>query len=203
MAAASPSDANGDLQVSDELSQAVRRGNVADVTRKLIDLGEPQEGTVNDRYSHRDTLLMDAARYNKEPLIAFILIRSGADPTLKDKSEMTALHYACRDRDAHVQIVKLLLKIPEVVSGLEHKNKFGNTALMEAVFENSHLCVSRLLGAGARFDSSLRYTSPARWQGMSVMEAARIHAHTHPEVFDVLCHPGVLMCLTCCVIQVC
>ena len=182
MAAAAPPDDDLDLPMTSELSEAVRRERVNDVMNNL----GPH---VNDRYVHRDTVLMQAARHNINFTVTELLLQAGADPTLTDGSEMTALQYACRDRDTHVQIVEILLELPEVVSGLEHKNKFGNTALMEAVFENSHLCVSRLLGAGARFDSSLRYTSPARWQGMSVMEAARIHAHR--DVFAALINAGV------------
>ncbi|ESO95765.1 hypothetical protein LOTGIDRAFT_66582, partial [Lottia gigantea] len=76
------------------------------------------------------------------------LLLEGADVTIEDDDDgMTALMFACQEYVANSStILQLLL---EVKSDIEHFNRFGLTALQEAVAEGNISCVEALLKYGA------------------------------------------------------
>ena len=174
-----------------EFCTVIRQG---DFNRVLWHSRVSRQPVDNDMIHGRfegDTALMLAVRLNNLD-ITEVILNHAADAALKDDFGNTAFHYACHKRDARHRILdRLLSSCPDSLMCLEEKNVFGNTVLMEAVYEKSRECVRLLLRAGARFDPSWRYTTPFTWEGMTVVEAARVHRHR--KMIDVLIDPGVLM----------
>jgi len=78
----------------------------------------------------RSPLMHAILAEDADPEIVRLLIDNGANVNLKDYGqEWTALHFAARD--CHIEIVKILI---DNGAEIDPRNTFGNTPLMEAVY---------------------------------------------------------------------
>ena len=135
------------------LRKAVHDRNVSEVKQLL-----PKIENINARPDDdpdKDTYLMICARTHSDGEIAQLLVEAGADFTLTGHNGQTAFHMACRDQDAHAEVLETLLKLagrPGACDAayLDVKNAKGNTALYEAQeVHNSPRCALLLRDAGA------------------------------------------------------
>ena len=134
------------------LYEAIREENLPEVIEQVQHVS-----SINYQYKGW-TFLMVCARNNTSRDIADVLIRQGADCSLSNSHGYTAFMCACLDRDRHAPVMQALLELYSRTSSfyflksrtdLNVKNSYGNTALMEAVDEDSPRCADMLLRAGA------------------------------------------------------
>ena len=87
------------------------------------------------------TCLMRAVRKGHEEVVTELLQQEDCDPRLENSYKNTALHYACIN--GRVGMVRQLASHPRQGS-LISQNKWGNTAIMEAVSQGEAECVLAL-----------------------------------------------------------
>jgi ankyrin repeat protein len=127
-----------------ELLESVLLNNISAVKRLV------SEG-VDVNFKHETTymtpLMYACSKGYSE--IAFILLAAGADVTLTDKEEATALNYAClmtKDIDIIQMIIRYGVEINNTTKTL------GHTPLMDAVVGNNIDAVKLLVKMGAKLD---------------------------------------------------
>ena len=145
----------------------MRYKDVHEVTRLLTS----SDTDVNVRHAdeYRMTALMWAACYTRTPDITNVLLQHGADPSLTDDYNRTAVLMSCYNSDANLAVLQTLLSVPGVCDLLEVKDNGGHTAVMMAVACNSPRCLQMLVDKGAvcggTFGNGKTVEEVARWNG--------------------------------------
>lgn len=98
---------------------------------------------INQVDSAGDTLLMRSILRFHLPEISLYLIESGADVTIRNLNQSTALHFAVRHG------VEIANKLIVTGADVHAADKYGYTPLHEAVFYNNYSAVCMLLYYGA------------------------------------------------------
>jgi ankyrin repeat protein len=117
-------------------------GGHTGVVRWLVDRGAAID--VEDREGR--TALWCACFYDRSP-VARLLLERGADTTIADKSCWTPLMVAS-DR-GHLEVVRLLLGNPSGKATINHRQRYGTTALWWACYMGRGGVVRALLESGA------------------------------------------------------
>lgn len=125
-----------------ELHEAASRGNLA-LVQSLLEL---PEHSVDERDASGATLLMVAARDGQLPVVE-LLVQRGADVTLKNKNQSTALMFAALHGRA--AIAAFLLAQPAAVERINDMNVGCYSALHCATSEGHLEVVQLLLDHGA------------------------------------------------------
>ncbi|CAO4370842.1 unnamed protein product [Caenorhabditis nigoni] len=107
---------------------------------------------VNEMDSKEDTPLMLAVRSRRNRMVLHML-NAGADPSIYNKSERSALHEAAANRD--IRIMEHLLKDKRIIRDIDELDRKGMTALMyiaEREGDEQIEMVKMLIAKGAKID---------------------------------------------------
>jgi uncharacterized protein len=113
-----------------------------EVVRWLLDKG----AAINAYSTDKCTALWYASHRGRPPVVKLLLER-GADPTIATHLRSTPLIGA--SSCGHLEVVRLLLDHPSAKNYLNHRGRYGQTALWEACFMGHGGVVRALLESGA------------------------------------------------------
>ncbi|ULU02368.1 hypothetical protein L3Y34_002145 [Caenorhabditis briggsae] len=147
---------------------------------KCLDAG----ADVNARDFNEDTPLMFAVRARRVRLVS-LMMKRGANPTIFNKSERSALHEATANRD--VRMMTNLLRDPRMVDEIDELDRNGRTALMMTAggFGGTEMA-ELLLKKGAKIDcdgSERRDTD--KYHGRTALHYAALSDNTQMVDFLV------------------
>jgi ankyrin repeat protein len=141
---------------------------------------------VNEQDESGETPLMHAALVDRLPghLVLDLLLRRGADATIRNDRGMTVLHAAAMT--GHVVAVPYFLGEGPVgpdarIDINDHDNKFGVTPLIVAAEENRGSVVAFLITLGADLEITERHGYTA---------LTRAFYHGHDEIIAILLRSG-------------
>ena len=140
---------------------------------------------INAKDRYFDTALMCSFKLNRSYDTSIILLAKGADPTMKNYKNRTALHYAARSGD--YELSRLILEDhPEII---DYQDQDGSTAL--------HLCLYRMddknsenflntLEIFMQFSANINIKNKADKNAMEIIQESLLNANIYNLYDDAL-----------------
>jgi len=144
-----------DIDLSDVTTNTLNTLSDISNSSSQENIGQTGGGILDFLFGHStvskaDSAVLEAAKLKKYDFVEFMIERGAVDLSAQDKDGNTVLHYLVDTSSPNQELIKKILKLPNVKKFVDIQNNKGNSPLFVAVMNEHHdLCYELIENAKA------------------------------------------------------